>query len=101
MSPLILAAAEPGIHSIDFKNFEYPWMESGTPSSWSWLEATPEPHVLLRSGHLTLDPTDPSHSAYLELLSIAYGDLDGDRRDEAAVALLYGSGGTAHWTGGC
>jgi len=31
------------------------------------------------------------------LVSVTYGDLDGDGREEAAVDLLYGTGGTANW----
>ena len=35
--------------------------------------------------------------AYVELSSIALGDLDGDGLDEAAVDLRFGTGGTANW----
>ena len=96
--PLMLSAAEPGIRSVDFKNFEYGWpVAPSGRSSWNWLQVTPTSHIRLQNGHLTLDPTDPPHSDYLQLLSVTYGDLDGDRQDEAAVDLYYGSGGTASW----
>ena len=97
LAPVIVGATTQQIHDVDFNNFEYPWRRSHIPSSWHWLEPIPQSHVRLQNGHLTLDPTDPSHSAYLQLQSVTYGDLDGDRQDEAVVDLLYGSGGTANW----
>ncbi len=97
-APLMLTAAEPGIRGVDFKNFEYgrPVTPSGR-SNWNWLQVTPTSHVRLQNGDLTLDPTDPPHSDYLRLSSVTYGDLDGDRQDEAAVDLYYKTGGTASW----
>ena len=97
MLRLSLAVAAPGLETVDFKNFEYPWYPSGVPSSWGWLEGTPRSHVRLKDGRHTFDPHDSSHSAYLQLSSVTRGDLDGDGQDEAVVDLLYGSGGTANW----
>ena len=34
---------------------------------------------------------------YVMVLSVAYGDLNGDGLDEAAVDLIFGTGGTANW----
>lgn len=97
-APLMLTAAEPGIRKVDFKNFEYPWPQrSGVPSSWNWLGTIPRSRVRLQNGKLTFDPADPPRSDYLQLGSITFGDLDGDRQDEAAVNLYYGTGGTASW----
>ena len=97
-APLLLTAAEPGIRGFDFKNFEYPWLRgSGVPSSWKWLDAIPRSRVRLQNGNFTFDPTDPPRSAHLQLGSVTFGDLDGDRQDEAAVDLYYGTGGTASW----
>jgi hypothetical protein len=97
-APLMLTAAEPGIRGFDFKNFEYPWLRgSGAPSRWNWLQVTSQSHVRLQNGVFTFDPTDPPRSAYLHLGSVTFGDLDGDKQDEAAVDLYYGTGGTASW----
>ena len=96
--PLMLSAAEPGIRGVDFKNFEYPWLRgSGVPSSWNWLNVIPGSRVRLQNGKLIFDPTDAGRSDYLQLGSVTFGDLDGDRQDEAAVDLYYGTGGTAGW----
>src|SRR5665213_1103190 len=97
-APLMLTAAQPGIRSFDFKNFEYPWLRgTGAQSSWNWLGAIPRSRVRLHNGSFTFDPTDPPRSDYLQLGSVTFGDLDGDRQDEAAVNLYYGTGGTASW----
>jgi hypothetical protein len=98
LTPLMLTAAERGTHGVDFRNFEYPWIEElGVPSNWEWRYVAAGSHVRLKNGWLTLDPADPPHSAYLHFGSVTFGDLDGDRQDEAVVDLLYGSGGTANW----
>jgi hypothetical protein len=38
-----------------------------------------------------------SFAACLIIEAVTYGDLNGDGRDEAAVELRCGTGGTAHW----
>ena len=97
-APLMLTAAEPGIRGVDFKNFVYPWpQEPGVPSSWNWLDAMPQSRVRLQDGEFIFDPSDAPRSAYVQLGSVTFGDLDGDRQDEAAVDLYYGTGGTAGW----
>ena len=63
---------------------------------WNWLKAIPKSHVRLKDGRLDLHPSDPYDGAYLQLRSVTYGDVDGDRR-RTAVDLVYGSGGTANW----
>jgi hypothetical protein len=97
MLRLSLGAATPGLKTVDFKNFEYPWYSSGARSAWHWMNGTPHSHIRLKDGRHIFDPNDSSHSAYLELSSVIRGDLDGDGQDEAAVDLRYGSGGTASW----
>ncbi len=92
------AAAPPGpIHAIDWKNYIYPWAgEELTPSGWSWLSPLPSNGVRLANGVHKFEPDFP-HGSYLAFQSVTYGDLNGDGHDEAAVDLLYGTGGTANW----
>ncbi len=47
--------------------------------------------------NFSFDGDPPYGVPSLELLSITYGDLDGDGREEAVVDLLYSTGGTANW----
>ena len=89
------------IHTVDFKNFTYPWPSrlGGVPESWSWLVQRQNSTVRLVDGvhHFTdsgqFEPSRP----YVMFSSVTYGNLTGDGRDEAAVDLVYGTGGTANW----
>jgi len=94
---LPLFAVRQTIRKIDFKNTLYAWDEPtrGIPSKWQWLDDAPHGSVQLK-----MDGTDSQRGAslpYLRLISVTYGDLDGDGREEAAVDLLYSGGGTANW----
>jgi hypothetical protein len=92
------------IRQIDFDNFTYVWNDPqfGVPGSWKWLTSAPDRHFRAVNGiHHFYSPSQDSHerqhSPLISIDSIAYGDLDGDRVEEAVVALNYSTGGTANW----
>jgi hypothetical protein len=82
--------ATSSIRDIDFQNFTYPYVESRKYEQWERLD--PEPRIVLKGGRHDFPDGD-----YLLFQSASYGDLDGDGIDEAAVDLLYGTGGTQNW----
>jgi len=94
-------AAPRTIHEIDFKNALYAWDQpsSAVPSKWQWLAEAPHGGIQLKNGqHKFSDGSEPGEKVpYLLLGSVTYGDFDGDGHEEAAVDLLYSTGGTANW----
>ena len=90
------------VHAVDFKNFSNRWQMralEGVPPSWQWLPPSRNSDIRLLNGiHRFQVPGAPVlGSPYLMFWSVAFGDLTGDGRDEAAVDLIYSSGGTANW----
>lgn len=86
-SPATARPQAGGIRAVDFRNFTYP------PSC---VEGKP---VVVKDGSYTKDVEDDK--VYFEVQpGIAYGDLDGDGRDEAAVVTLCNTGGTGQFTEG-
>jgi len=99
---LLLAMALTGatkINEVDFKNFDYPWAEPRTavPAAWKWLDGTPRSALRVKGGRHEFSPAEPFPDGYAMVQSVTYGDINGDGRDEAAVDLLYSTGGTASW----
>jgi hypothetical protein len=100
-----VSAREPGIRDIDFKNFVYGWeapQDDYVPTSWRWTELPKQTRIHLINGiHKFVNPHATEevrqHSPSLTFNSVAYGDLDGDGTEEAAVTLNYSSGGTSNW----
>ena len=93
---MALAAANK-ISDVDFKNFNYAWDASliAVPSAWKWLEGEPRSTLRVVGGRHDFSPDEPG--GYVMVWSVTYGDLNRDGRDEAAVDLIYGTGGTANW----
>jgi hypothetical protein len=90
------------VHQFDFKNASYAWEEPthGVPSKWQWLAELPHGSVRLTNGQHRFSDSggEPGETVpYLQLISVTYGDLNRDGREEAAVNLLYSTGGTANW----
>jgi hypothetical protein len=88
------------VREIDFKNFSYSWPKSvgGASSTWKWLDAVPTASIRLANGSVELGESRQfSPAPFAKLISVTYGDLFGDGREEAAVDLLYKTGGTANW----
>ena len=101
MSVVFVAAAQSERGTVDFRNFEYPVLRleerRRVPDTWRWLAALPPVRVRLVKGRFD-EPTDGSYAGpYFMWQSTVWGDLDGDGREEAAVLLRYGTGGTATW----
>jgi hypothetical protein len=80
------------IHRVDFQNFSY------TPDC-VMVDGEPGGTVLpVRNGSYRLEQED-NHIIF-GVLSVRYGDLDGDGRDEAAVVTHCNLGGSGQFTEG-
>jgi hypothetical protein len=98
VTPTLVGATR--ISEVDFKNFDYPWDPPGVevPITWRWIEGTPKSSIRVKAGRFDFPSSHNSlPDGYLTVWSIAYGDLNGDHQDEAAVDLLCSTGGTASW----
>jgi len=98
---LFIPLAANNIRDTDFKNFSYPWdeIQSGhLPGEWHWIETPPRSAFQLVQGTHQFTEPDNTPLPHIEFKSAVYGDLDGDGNDEAAVELLYETGGTAGWS---
>ncbi|MGA8073926.1 MAG: hypothetical protein WB995_10640 [Candidatus Acidiferrales bacterium] len=91
------------LRQIDFKNFTYAWNDEpqDVPETWHWLTSPTKMRVRTINGihhfhNADLDDTVPAPRISVD--DVAYGDLDGDGVEEAAVTLNYGTGGTANWS---
>jgi hypothetical protein len=98
----------PSIRSIDFKNFSFPWDDnmkhppSYDASPWHWLMPLPQSRIRVVNGaHHFYEPDqsqlERERSPLVSVDALAYGDLDRDGIEEAAVHLNYSSGGTQNW----
>jgi hypothetical protein len=91
------------INEVDFKNFDYPWdpPRLGVPSAWKWINGKPRSILRVRGGRHKFSLSDHLSGryvgGYVGVESVTYGDINGDGRDEAAVDLIYSTGGTANW----
>ncbi len=95
---LVCAAAAPaqtGIYKVDFMNFTY------TPSC-AGGEGEPEERFSVKKGAFTRERKIDGfvERYYFAVLGVEYGDLDGDRQDEAVVNTLCNTGGTGQFTEG-
>jgi hypothetical protein len=103
--PLIFnfAAFCAGIREVDFKNLDYGWdaPKLGAPDTWKWLEREPKSTALVVVGRCDFSsfesPPGSYRGGYLAILSVAYGDLNNDGQEDAAVDVLYSTGGTLNW----
>ncbi|MBK7929590.1 MAG: VCBS repeat-containing protein [Bryobacterales bacterium] len=101
MSVVFVAAAQSERSTVDFRNFEYPlpnMEEKGEmPATWKWLPSVLKTRVRIRNGEFREPTPDLGPGPSVRWVSTVWGDLDGDGREEAAVLLRYGTGGTATW----
>jgi hypothetical protein len=99
MAILAKARERASLGDVDFKNFAYAWPGYGAPvpSMWRWLNEPPRVTVKLQNGARNLDEKLGAGAPFLQLQSVVFGELTGDGEAEAAVDLLYGTGGTAKW----
>src|SRR5687768_13174896 len=75
----------PNIRKVDFRNHTYSLRERGFTQGKEWLRVTngryEEPHE---------NPISLSF-LYFQVVNVAFGDLNGDAKDEAAATAIYGS----------
>lgn len=75
----------PNIRKVDFRNHTYPLRERGFTQGTEQLRVTngryEEPHD---------NPISLSF-LYFQIVNVAFGDLNGDGKDEAAATAIYGS----------
>ena len=71
------------IELVDFRNHTYSLVRFGHPDT-----------ITLEKGRAKF-PDDPKVAPGISLLSVRYGDLDGDGLEEALVVLRYDSAGSA------
>lgn len=74
----------PNIRKSDFRNHTYPLRERGFTQGLEWLRVTNG-----RYEHHEI-PTSVSF-LYFQIVNVAFGDLNGDGKDEAAATAIYGS----------
>jgi hypothetical protein len=91
------------IRQVDFRNFVYPWDDSGSSlSGWRWMKPSPRTRIRVTNGAYRfvepgLSEFDAEGKPSLFVWSVTYGDIDGDQQEEAAVILNYSTGGTSNW----
>lgn len=83
-------AAQTGIRSVDFKNFTYqPYCVGDAPET-----------VAVKDGEFSRETPQDGwvDRFFFKVLEIAYGDLDSDGREEAAILTVCNTGGTGNFT---
>src|SRR6476469_8393849 len=86
------AFAQNDIHSIDFKNFTYsPFCAGDDPET-----------LTVKNGEFSKETPQDGYvdRLYFNVSDIAYGDLNGDGRDEAIVLTVCNTGGTGNFSEG-
>jgi hypothetical protein len=93
---IVLSAAaafgQATIRSVDFKNFTYrPYCVGENSRS-----------IRVENGEYSRETPQDGYvdHFYFSVLEIAYGDLDGDAKDEAAIITVCNTGGTGNFTEG-
>jgi len=84
--------AQSDIHSVDFKNFTYSAHCAGD---------SPE-NYKVKEGEYAFEKQEDGYvdRLYLNVMSVAYGDLNGDKKDEAIVLTVCNTGGTGNFSEG-
>lgn len=84
--------AQIGIRSIDFKNFTYhPHCAADEPQT-----------ITVRNGEFSMEKKMPDYTdrLWFQIFEISYGDVDGDRSEEAIVLSVCNTGGTGNFSEG-
>ena len=85
-------AAQSGIRAVDFKNFTYqPFCAGDRPQT-----------ITVRNGEFSMEKQMPDYvdRLWFRISEVSYGDIDGDRADEAVVLSICNSGGTGNFSEG-
>lgn len=87
------------IHSVDFKNFSYPWLDPhGWPNQMRWLDLTLKSKIDLVNGKWDQRSPEEMTDSYpfvgLSLEDVRFAKFSPDSAECAMVILRYDSGGT-------
>ena len=90
--PMVSIFAQGDIHKVDFKNFTY---------LAQCIYETPQ-KVTVKNGEFSEEKQEEGYvdRFYFHVFDVAYGDLNGDRRDEAIVLTVCNTGGTGNFSEG-
>ena len=90
--PTVSIFAQGDIHKVDFKNFTY---------LAQCIYETPQ-KVTVKNGEFSEEKQEEGYvdRFYFHVFDVAYGDLNGDRRDEAIVLTVCNTGGTGNFSEG-
>jgi hypothetical protein len=101
---LAVAPQQTPIRQIDFKNFTYPWTgEDAHRAYWHWMRLPQRKLTtfqLINGRHTFNEDAAETGGGPMPAIffkSATYGDLLGERSEQAAVWLNYSTGGTANW----
>ena len=89
----ISAQAQSDIRKVDFKNFTYEPLCAGGETE----------KVTVKNGEISAERKidgEYTERFYFEVFHIAYGDVDGDKNDEAVILSVCNTGGTGQFTEG-
>jgi hypothetical protein len=88
----VCAYGQSDIRAVDFKNFTY---------LVHCIAETPE-NVTVKNGEFSMEKQEEGYvdRFYFKVFDISYGDLNGDRRDEAIVLTVCNTGGTGYFSEG-
>lgn len=92
MVSLISVSAQSGIRAVDFKNFTY---------SAHCIEDAPVNYTV-KGGEYSYEKQEDGYvdRLYFTVTDIAFGDLNGDKNDEAIVLTVCNTGGTGNFSEG-
>lgn len=95
LTVLVLATTAFGqsdIRSVDFKNFTY---------SANCLGETPS-KIAVKNGEFSEEKQQDGYTDrfYFNIMDVSYGDLNGDKRDEAIILSVCNTGGTGNFSEG-
>lgn len=90
------ACAQAQIRKVDFRNFTYTPYCAGDPD-----EGEPQ-RLTVKDGEYSFEKQEDGYvdRLYFNVFEVAYGDLTGDRRDEAIVLTVCNTGGTGNFSEG-
>jgi len=91
--PVVAHSVCSSVREVDFRNRVYPLNETGFTEGTEWLHVTKGRYEAPHEIPLNLS------FLYFDVVDVAFGDLTGDLKEEAAVVALYGSNsGSFHLT---
>ncbi len=92
----IAAYSQADIHQVDFKNFTY------QPSCTDMENGKNLENITVKDGTFVREKQEKDYidRFYFDVLQVTYGDLTGDKQDEAIILSNCNTGGTGQFTEG-